>query len=119
MEYDVANDLFAEPASWDDVQRFLEQSRDEPKARLYRELSRIGDQLDRRDAVHTAVMDELARTRDRYRDRLQRLYRRGSGGQEKRRRVKARLAETERALQEERRQHWRDRQEVEEARREI
>jgi trichohyalin len=120
VAYDGAADGGEQPTSWTAVEQFLEQSQTQQQERLEQELARIKEQLDRRDAIHTAIVDELEWQVERYTDRLKKLYRHGTGRIDGTRdQVKDRIAEFQHALWGEQRDHWRDRQELEQERREI
>lgn len=114
--------LFDRLDAWDDidVEAALEESQDAEQALLEEELARIEKQLDGRDAVHEEIVDELEWKIERYTDRLSMMYKRGRGKRDgKRERMKDRIEQFYRDLREERRKHWRDRQELENVRREV
>lgn len=119
LEYDIW-DGTAEPASWPAVERFLQQSQRNEADRLERELDRIAAQLDRRDDLHDDIVDELEWDLERYTDELERLQKTNTGTTDgTRERLKDRIAAVKEALREERRQHWRDRQDLERERRAV
>ena len=122
MEYD-------EYGAWDGhatdawpvaVDQFLERSQRQHNDRLADELDRIDEQLEERNAIHTEIVDELEWKIERYTDRLEHLYKTGTGKQDgTRERVKDRITSFQQQLREEHRDHWRDRQELERERRTI
>lgn len=102
------------------VDQFLDRSQHQHQERLAAELGRIEDQLDEREAIHEEIVAELEWQIDRYTDRLDRLHGTGRGKQDGTRdQVRERLATFQRELREERRAHWRDRQELERERRDL
>ncbi|EMA39161.1 hypothetical protein [Halobiforma nitratireducens] len=107
--------------SWTEaVNRFLAASQDQQHARLTAELDRIVEQLDRRDAIHAEIVDDLEWQINRYTDRLEQLYRSRTGKQDdERAHLKDRIDTFRQRLRDEHRSHWRDRQDLEEERRAI
>lgn len=108
--------------AWDgvDVAALLEQAQTQQATWLRRELDRIHDQLEQRDVLHADLVDELEWKLDWYTDRLEELYSRGTGRRDgTRERLQNRIEQFYQELREERRQHWQDRQRLEEERREI
>lgn len=111
-------DLFDYKTSFD-VEEFLEQSQKREEERLEEELERVNKQLESRQQLHEEAIDELTSKRDWYIDRLETLYQRGTGKQGKRTALKTRIEELYAEIRSEKRSHWRDRQELEQERREI
>lgn len=107
--------------SWAElVDRFLNESRDQQQARLEDELDRITVQLEDRDALHAEIVEGLEWQIGRYLDRLEQLYRSRTGKRDgERDRLRSRIAACRQDLREERRAHWRDRQELEQERRTL
>jgi primosomal protein N' len=108
-------------SSWDEsVNRFLEQSQQHHRERLDAELEKINRQLDRRDELHDEIVDALEWKVEWYTDRLDRLYLHGRGKLDgKRQRLQDRIEAFYQELRNEHRQHWRDRQNLEQERREV
>lgn len=106
---------------WDEsINRFLEQSQHQHRERLEAELAEINRQLDRRDEIHTEIVDAVEWKVEWYTDRLERLYMQGRGKQDgKRQRLQDRIEAFYQELRNEHRQHWRDRQDLEQERREV
>jgi len=106
--------------SWDKIRELLEQSNGRKKQRLQEELERIEDQIEHREALYREAVDRIQRQIDRYTSTLQTLYNRSfGGGSDAREPVKEALADLYDDLQREKRQHWQDRQSLEQERREI
>ena len=117
-----ADSVLDKLASWDydDVSEILEASEEAHADRLKEELERIEEQLERRDAIHEETVEELEWKLDRYTSRLDKMYTHGRGKRDgKRERVKDQILDLEERLQEERRKHWRDKQQLEQERREL
>lgn len=124
VDYDGGDDegLVDRLSAWDDVdiEAVLERSQDAAAQRLEQELKRIDAQLDGRDAVHEEIVDELEWKIERYTDRLESLYKRGSGRRDgTRERLRNRIESFYRELREERREHWQDRQDLAQERRSV
>lgn len=121
FDYSEEDGFFDRLRSWDvDVDELLEESREQQKAWLQKEIERINDQLEQRDAVHGDIVAELEWKIDRYSDRLEKLYSQTRGKRDgERDRIKDRIETFYQELREEHRQHWRDRQQLEEERRDI
>ena len=115
------SDLFGrKTGSWDwDVEEFLERSQEQERQKLEHELQRIGRQLDRRNELHEETVEELESKLDWYSDRLKQLYTQFSGKHGEREKLKDRIEEFYTELRRENRSNWRDRQELEQERREI
>ena len=106
--------------SWElDVEEFLEQSQQQERQKLEAELQRIGRQLDRRGELHEEAVGELESKLDWYSDRLEQLHNQFSGKHGEREKLKDRIQEFYAELRREKRNNWRDRQELEQGRREI
>jgi hypothetical protein len=108
-------------SSWDEsITRFLEQSQHQHQDRLDAELEAINRQLERRDELHAEIVDALEWKVEWYTDRLERLYLHGRGKLDgKRERLQDRIEAFNRELRDEHRQHWRDRQNLEQERRDV
>jgi len=102
-----------------DVADFLEQSQKNERQRLKKELELINRQLEERDRIHQETLDELESKLDWYTDRLEILYKQSRGKNEKREKLKTQIKEFYREIREEKQSHWRDRQELEQDRRDI
>lgn len=124
MEYfdypEEVDDAADHGPSWENIRQLLEQSDDQRKQRLQRELERIEEQIERREELYEEAVNRIRSQIDRYEGVLQTLYNRPfSGGREERAEVKDALSELYTDLQREKRQHWQDRQSLEQERREI
>jgi len=112
-----------EKYNWDfqevDLEELLEQSNEQERQRLDAELERIEQELSKRDTLRDQAIDDLESKVEWYGDRLAMLYKRSMGKHGERERVKGRLESLYRALRDERRTHWRDRQELLATRRDI
>ncbi|MFC5133730.1 MULTISPECIES: hypothetical protein [Haloferacaceae] len=106
--------------SWDSIRELLEQSDDREKQRLQEELERIEEQIEHREALYREAVERIQSQIDRYTSTLQTLYNRSfGGGSDAREPVKEALSDLYDDLQREKRQHWQDRQSLEQERREI
>lgn len=107
--------------SWDiDINDVLEASQQSAEERLAEELERIKCQLDTRAEIHGDIVDELEFKVEWYTDRLESLYKTGRGRQDgKRERLQNRIETFYQELRMEHREHWRDRQDLEQERRAI
>lgn len=110
-----------EVEAWDfDIEQFLEKSQEKERQRLENELERIEDELARRDRLHKEVVDELEMKMNRSMDRLDQLYAQFfAPGHEERERLKNRIEGFYQELRREKRNRWRDRQELEKERRAV
>lgn len=107
-------------ADFDEIADFLEQSQATQREQLEEELAAIATQLAERDRIHERIVDQLEWKIERYTDRLGHLYRTGRGKTDGRReRLKDRIEAFYQDLRDEDREHWRDRQELEQERRTI
>lgn len=114
--------LFGSSDSWPDVdvEELLEQSQRSFRERLERELAQIEQQLDERDRVHDDIVSELEWKIEQYSDRLEHLYTIQKGRIDgSREQLKERLLAFYRELRKEHREHWKDRQQLEQERREV
>jgi len=103
-----------------DIEDFLKREYEREKQCLEKELDRIDEQLEQRDRIHEEAIKELESKRDWYIERLELLYKRGTGKQNrKREKLKTRIEELCRAVREEKRSHWHDRQELQREKREL
>jgi len=115
-----ADDRESSHLSWDSIRDFLEQSDAKEKQRLQDELERIEDQIEHREELYQETIHRIKEQIDRYTGTLQTLYNRPFGGNpEAKEAIKETLAELYDDLQREKRQHWQDRQSLEQERREI
>lgn len=119
--YNDGTGLFDNVDRWDgELDELLEQSRMSEEERLEQELDRIKQQLEGRDEVHDEIVDELEWKIEWYTDRLKSLYKTRRGRREgKRDQLKNRIEDFYAALRQERREHWRDRQKLEQERRDL
>lgn len=119
--YEGPTGLINRLQSWDiDIDELLEESKTSERERLARELEEVEKQLDSRDDIHEEIVDELEWKVDWYTDRLESLYKTGRGlKDDERERLQNRIEAFYVYLREEHRGHWRDRQELEQERREI
>lgn len=105
---------------WENVADLLEQTQAAHTERLEQELAQIKGQLADRDRIHRDVIENLEWRIERYSDRLEHLYTIGKGRTDgTRERVKDRIVSFYRDLRDERRAHWRDRQKLEQERRDV
>jgi len=121
VEYDDESDQLPWPGAEDiDATEILEQSRGTQQDVLQRELERIEDQLDERDRLYREVRDDLTSRIKRYRNELQQARSRPFGGNEARREeLKDEIEALSVELRQERRDHWMDRQRLEQERRDV
>jgi len=121
VEYDE-DDIDQLPWPVDDIDatEILEQSRATQQDVLQRELERIEDQLEERDRLYREVRDDLRTRIKRYRNELQQARSRPFGGNEARREeLKDKIEALSVELRQERRDHWMDRQRLEQERRDV
>ena len=121
FEYDDDIDQLPWPAV-DDINatEILEQSRATQQDVLQRELERIEDQLEERNRLYRDVRDDLTTRIKRYRNELQHARSRPFGGNEARREeLKDTIEGLSVELRQERRDHWMDRQRLEQERRDV
>jgi len=102
-----------------DVESFLEQSQRRETRRLEQELDQIQDQLEKRDELHEEAITELESQLDWYLEQLDDLYNFVTGKQGERTRLKTRIHEFYQEIREEKQQHWKDQQKLEQERREL
>lgn len=100
-----------------DVEEFLEQSQQHQEQQLEQQLERIKEQLEERDRIFEENRDEIESKLDWYLERLQDEY--NSVGSESVDDLKEKIEEFYELLRVEKRKHWRDRQELEQERREL
>lgn len=94
VDYDGITEALGDRSSpWDEsINRFLEQSQHQHRERLEAELEQINRQLDRRDEIHTEIVDAVEWKVEWYTDRLERPYMQGRGKQDgKRQRLQDRI----------------------------
>ena len=109
-------------SSWDDVDvnAWLEQSQESHEERLEQELGEIHEQLEGRDDLHAKIVDELERKLGWYIDRLEKLYTHGTGRSDgQRERLQDRIEAFYQEWRREQREHWQDRQQLEQERRAV
>lgn len=105
---------------WDfDLEELLRESSEEQQDRLEKELERIEQQLEQRDQVHREVVDELESKLDWYKDRLVDLYKQRKGKSSEQNDLKNQITSFYRQLRKEKKQHWQDRQKLEQERRDL
>jgi DNA repair exonuclease SbcCD ATPase subunit len=121
QDYRNGTGLFNDSRSWDlDIERFLESAETQQVEWLEKEIQRIEQQVEKREELHQKIVDELEWSVEQYTNRLENLYQRKKGKRDgKRRQLKDRIEQFYEEIWEERRQHWRDTQELEEERRAI
>lgn len=112
--------LFEAGDSLEDVKHVLEQSEEAKRRRLERELERVEAQLARRTELYEDAVETLEARINRYVNEVKQTYSRPFGGnQEQREELQEHIGELYRELRREKRQHWQDRQSLEQERREI
>lgn len=113
--------MFEHLESWDfDVEEMLERSEEAAEQRLEDELERVKNQLEERESVHQDIVDELEGKLEWYQDRLESLYTIGTGKRDgTRERLKYRIERFYALIRDEKREFWRDRQDLERERREV
>ena len=109
FEYD------SNPEAEIDVERFLRESTSRQEQRLEQELARIEEQLSERKEIFESHRSELESKLDWYIERLETAYRQRRDPED----LKQRVEEFYRLLRQERVKHWRDRQELEQERRQL
>jgi trichohyalin len=102
-----------------DIAEFLEQSQQQEKQRLEKELSQIEHQLTERDRLHEELIEEIESKLDWYLERLDTLYKQNRGRNGERDDLKKKIDEFYREIREQKQQHWQDRQKLEKERRDI
>lgn len=103
-----------------DIQEFLQQSQQEQKDRIERELERISDQLEQRTMIHEETVQELESKLDWYVERLENLYARPVAVDDSRiTELKTRIERFYTEIRTERREHWQDQQKLKRERREL
>jgi len=112
-------DYFDYSSDLDDVEEFLERSQENEGRRLEEELERIDNQLEERDRIHQEVLDELESKPDWYLDRLKTMYRRCQGKSGERGKLKSQIRDFYIEIGREKQRNWRDRQELEQDRKEV
>ena len=120
LEYDDSHSgLFDQSRSWDiDIEHFLDEA--EEAEWLEEELERIDAELDKRDDLNEKFLSDLEWKIGLYSDQLESLYKRGLGKYSgERERLKDRIEQFYEEIREEKRKHWRDKQQLQEERREV
>ncbi|SDQ40042.1 hypothetical protein [Natronobacterium texcoconense] len=102
-----------------DIEEFLDRSHEQERQRLEDELQRIDQELETRTALLDQAVDELESKLQWYVDRLELLYTRSTGKDGERDRLKSRIESFYQDLRDERRTHWRDRQDLLADRRDV
>lgn len=98
-----------------DVERFLTESHERQEQQLQEQLARIEEQLSERTEIFETHRSELESKLEWYVERLETAYRQRRDPED----LKQRIEEFYRLLRQERVKHWRDRQELEQERREL
>jgi len=98
-----------------DIEEFLEESQRQQENRLEEELERIERQLEERERIFEQHREDLESKLDWYLERLENAYKRAGNVEE----LKDTVTEFYELLREERVRHWRDKQELEQERREL
>ncbi|MXR40061.1 hypothetical protein GRX01_01630 [Halobaculum sp. WSA2] len=105
---------------WDlELKELLQESKEQQQDRLEEELKRIEQQLEERNQVHREVVDELESKLDWYKNRLEDLYKQRRGKAAERSQLKNQITLFYRQLRNEKQQHWCDKQELEQERRDL
>lgn len=117
--YSDDEDFEGTPSQEWDVEELLEDAHGRKRRRLRDELERIDQQLEEREQVHEEAVAKLGSKLEWYKDRLETLYKQHRGKHGTRDEVKQKIEELYQELRVERRNRWRDRQELEMERREI
>jgi len=98
-----------------DIEEFLEESQRQQQDRIETELERIECQLEERERIFEQHREDLESKLDWYLERLEKAYKRTGSVEE----LKDTVTEFYELLREERVRHWRDKQELEQERREL
>jgi trichohyalin len=106
---------YGDPGLGFDIRKFLQKSQEQQERHLETELERIEQQLDEREAIFEKHREDLESKLEWYLDRLRNAYK-TTGDVEP---LKEKVDEFYDLLREERVQHWRDRQELEQERCEL
>ncbi|EMA15186.1 hypothetical protein [Haloarcula marismortui] len=109
FEYD------ATPTDELDIEQFLRKSSSRQEQRIEQELARIEEQLSEREEIFETHRSELESKLDWYIERIETAYRQRRDPED----LKQRIEEFYQLLRQERVKHWRDRQELEQERREL
>jgi trichohyalin len=102
-----------------DVDRLLEKSSQVERERLEEALEEVDRQLEQRESIHRQSVEELESKLDWYLDRLRTLYKRPGTSDTEVEKVKEQVREFYEEIRVERRNKWRDRQELEKERRDL
>lgn len=102
-----------------DIESFLNESQERSRELLEKELERIREELESRDRIHRENMDELESKLDWYLDRLKTAYDTFNGAGEDIDELKEKIEVLYKDIRHEKRNRWRDRQELERERREL
>ena len=100
-----------------DIESFLEESQERSRELLKTELERIKRELEERDKIHDENMNELDSKLDWYLDRLKTAYNTVHGAGEDIDELKEKIETLYKDIRHEKRNRWRDRQELERERR--
>lgn len=117
LDRSTASDTRPDSSRWE-IDQLLTQAQAAERQRITTELVTIADQLNARTALHENLIHELERERDQYEDRLAQLTRQFASP-DRTARPQARLRELSHERRQERRQHWRDRQQLLAERRDL
>ncbi|MUV56725.1 hypothetical protein [Halogeometricum sp. CBA1124] len=104
--------------STEEIEELLEQSQEKEQQRIKNELQRIDQELESRETIHEDIIKELESKINWYTERLNLVYKR-TGNPSRIEELKKSLRKFYRELREEQRQNWRDRENLEESRREL
>lgn len=120
FDYEAASANGDAEESWGDINAFLETSEQQQKERLAQELRLIGRQLEQRNSIHEKTVEEIEQQIDRCAKKLRQIYQGPFGGnREASKAVEEELAGLYAELREVYRQHWNDRQALEQEMRDI
>lgn len=97
-----------QPENIDDL---LSATREAERTRVESALAEVNEQLETRDAIHNNQQQDLERALEQYEDRLRQLIRQ-CASRDRQARQRTRIRELTQVLQQERRQQWRDRQDL-------
>ena len=120
FDYEAASVNGNTGESWGEIKAFLEQSEEQQKERLAKQLILIGRQLEERKEIREKTTEDIQRQIERCTSTLRQIYQGPFGGNsEERETVTDELADLYAELREVYRQYWDDRQTLEKERREI
>lgn len=102
-----------------DIESFLEESQERSRELLEEELERIKQELEDRDRIHEENIEELESKLNWYLDRLKTTYNTVHGAGEDVDELKEKIEVLYKDIRHEKRNCWRDKQELERERREL